>query len=68
MKLTRNFDFCETCRLSYTYQIMLVDDNDELRVGGQPEDKCSTCNNCYDCCKCYILMIATDVNEARIKS
>ena len=61
MKLTRNFDFCEVCHLSYTYSIMLVDDAGALRVGGQPEDKCSNCNKCNNCCNC--LMVAANVDE-----
>ncbi len=52
MQLSRNFDFCKSCNLSYSYPIMLVDDNGILRTGGSPEDKCDTCNNCKDCCRC----------------
>lgn len=61
MKLTKNFDFCEACRLSYTYPIMLLDDTNTLRVMGEPEDKCGTCNKCHICCCCSV--IAANINE-----
>lgn len=53
MKLSKNFDFCGNCRLSYNYPLMLVDDAGVLRVAGAPEDKCNTCNNCENCCRCF---------------
>lgn len=67
MKLTRYFDFCESCRLSFNYPLMLVDDFGVLRVAGQPEDKCGTCNKCFECCRCHILMIATDINKTGVE-
>lgn len=67
MKLSRNFDFCGGCRLSYNYPIMLVDDAGVLRVAGEPEDKCDNCCNCYNCCKCGKSVIATYVNVQGIK-
>lgn len=47
--LTKTYEVCPKCMLSYYYEIMLVGE-DELRVGGNPIDCCQLCQFCYDCC------------------
>lgn len=49
--MVKTFDFCHSCKLSYSYLIMLTDDEGVLRTWGKP-DKCKICKNCFDCCKC----------------
>jgi hypothetical protein len=51
MKLTKDFQVCPVCKLSYLYDIMLVDDLNILRVGGVILNHCPARNMCKECCK-----------------
>lgn len=57
-----HLETCPQCLLSYYYEIMLLDDEGTLRVGGNIIDRCG-CGLCHDCCTC-ILVIPVQQSQA----